>query len=183
MKVQTHWFNGVKMKDEDGQDLTLHLIEEIEERASKCKQEDESKNLTSVPYFDIAFESIFPDLEDQEGSKIGNVSSRFHLLKDLFGLKSLRTLHDLKNQSFFTLNGVFPELNRKVTAVEAKEADYLAYVSYSKNYVLNEPSRIICDRDARKVSFDLTRSESTCRTTSRPTNGSSFSIGLSTELH
>ena len=150
LKMQTHWFNGAKIKEEEGEELAYNLIDNINHRVYKCKNE-ESKGLTSVPYFDIAFESIFPDLEEQLGSKVANVSSRLHLLKDLFGMKHLRTLHDIKNQSFFTLNGVVPELNRKVSASEVRTSDYLAYVSLEKKFVLKEPSRIICDRDARKV--------------------------------
>lgn len=152
IKLQTHWFNGARMLDSEGDDLAMVLIENLENRAIKHLHE-ESKQLTSVPYYDIAFESIFPDLEEQEGSKFTKVSNRLHLLKDLFGLKHLRNIHDINNQSFFTMEGVFPELNRQVTAVEAesKQTNYLAFIKQTKNYILREPSRIICDRDAKKV--------------------------------
>lgn len=150
LKMQTHWFNGVRMLDSEGEELAMKLIEALEERARDHFGED-SKQLTSVPYYDIAYESIFPDLEEQEGSKIEKVASRLHLLKDLFGLKHLRSIQDIKNQSFFTLQGVFPELNRKVAASEAKAVDYSTFVKEQRKFVLQEPSRIICDRDAKKV--------------------------------
>lgn len=152
LKMQTHWFNGVRMLDSEGDELVTSLIENIEKKLPNLETDD-PKQITTIPFYDIAYEAIFPDLEEQVGSKVAKVTNRLHVLKDLFGLKTLRSIHDIKNQSFFTTTGVFPELNRKVTALEAKKIDYLHFIRPEKKFILGEPSRIICDRDAKKVYF------------------------------
>lgn len=110
------------------------------------------EELTYVRYFDIAYEDIFPDLEQQAQSKVEFVSERLHILKDLFGYRKLGSVFDISNQSFFSLNKCFPELNRRISSKEivGKEG-YHSYLLYQGGRILQEPSRIIRETDAKLV--------------------------------
>lgn len=151
IKLRSHWFRGCRKTDSEGEDLVLQLISQIKTKVLKFENDYIPQNLTQVPNFDIAFEEIFPELENQEFSKFAHVSANLHILKDLFGFRNLKSLFDIENQSFFTLEAAFPELHRKVRKSEIK-IDYLKFSNPVKRYILDEPSRIICDRDAAKVS-------------------------------
>jgi hypothetical protein len=131
----------------------LQMISQIKHKVYKLDREMPPKNLTWIPNYDIAFEEIMPELEDQEGSKFENVTNNLHVLKDIFGFKNLHSLYDIRNQSFFTLKGIFPELIRKVRKSEIK-TNYLKYHKPVKKSILSEPSRIFCDRDAKNVNPD-----------------------------
>lgn len=107
---------------------------------------------TSIPYFDVSYEDIFPELELQEGSKFNKVTSQLHVLKDLFGFQNFRKLEDINNQSFYTLSSCFPELKPRATYTSISSFVNILGEETAVNYILEEPSRIISDSNANQVS-------------------------------
>lgn len=163
VKLKNHWFDGYRKTDKELEDQVLQMISQIKHKIYKLDEKLPPKNLTWIPNYDIAYEEIMPELEEQRGSKFKNVSNNLHKLKDIFGLRNVQSLYDIHNQSFFTLTANFPELLRKVRKSEIK-TNYLKYHKPVRKRILGEPSRILCDRDATKVRLRLTfRSEIRCR--------------------
>ncbi len=152
IKFKDYWLTGEEMNDTDKEYLCSTLEKQLAGLARTHCLDSESNSITKIPYYDIAFEEIFPELEDQVGSKINRVNKQLHTLRDIFGFKGLRAVTDITNQSFFTLNGVFPELNRQVQATDIS-GGVKDYLKAANNYILQEPSRIIRDRDALRVTF------------------------------
>ena len=50
-----------------------------------------------VPFFDIAYEEIFPELEDQQGSKLEKVNEKIAVIKELFGFHDIKRVTDIDN--------------------------------------------------------------------------------------
>ena len=141
---------GVSTRNSEGRQSAPNMAAGL--TASPSLQTAPGDELTYVRYFDIAYEDIFPDLEQQAQSKLEFVSQRLHILKDLFGYRKLGSLWDIRNQSFFTLNRCFPELNRRVSAQEiAAKRGYQSFLIYQGGRILSEPSRIIRETDAKSV--------------------------------
>ena len=141
---------GVSMRNSEGRQSAPNMAAGL--TASPSLQTAPGDELTYVRYFDIAYEDIFPDLEQQAQSKLEFVSQRLHMLKDLFGYRKLGSLWDIRNQSFFTLNRCFPELNRRVSAQEiAGKRGYQSFLIYQGGRILSEPSRIVRETDAKAV--------------------------------
>lgn len=150
IKFRDHWLTGEEMTDSDKEFLCTTLEKQLIGLARTHSQDIDSKGNTILPYFDIAFEEIFPELEERVGSKLDRVNKQLHVLRDIFSFKGLRDVRDIKNQSFFTLHGVFPELNRQMRGTDVT-GGLKQYLRVPTKYILQEPSRIIRDRDAVKV--------------------------------
>lgn len=125
---------------------------------------------TSVAIFDISFENILPELENQEGSKLRNTQKKLGLLKDMLGFVKLTSIKELSNQSMFPIEYTFQELipkrrnsltrKNKFTDFEnyqygfEDEGEYNALRPYEYE-VLTSASCIISTNSAYKLSQNL----------------------------
>lgn len=152
-KVSNYSISGEKRSNEEKYSLVESMVNKLKEIVRfKHKKVDDMK--TQVPYFDVSYEDIFPELELQKGSKFDHVSSNLHMLRDLFGFKSLRSLYDIEKYSFFPIKSCFPELLPKLnpsSVSNLRTVDNNSTTKSTVSYVLDEPSRIISDTNAYDV--------------------------------
>ena len=158
IKLQTHWLSGEALSDQEGEELVTMLEKLVATKAREANGEPlspESTLNTKLGYFDVAYEEIFPILEEREGSKLEKVDSQLHVLKDIFGFKIKKSVRELKNQSFFALSNTFPELLPQANPEEREGEGYTSYILPTTHHVLSEPSRIIADITAKEIQDHL----------------------------
>ena len=162
LKIPNFKVSKVKRNNEEREAIANILFSELMRRKGNLNSKLERKKKTdtfgentTISVFDIVFETLAPELEEQEGSKLGNADKRLELFKSVYGFKNITSIKEIENMSLFPLNFTFPELEAKVSFEEISNrrggfvADFTTYDFASE--VLQDPSRIISIESAMQI--------------------------------
>ena len=154
LKVPNYNSRRQKRNNDKREEIANNIHAMILQGSSRQKAQLEANQIpdtkgefTTISIFDIMYESLIPELEQQDGSKIGNVNKSIDLLKKAYGFKDITNVRQIENQSLFPLEFSFPELGKQISFEELQNrkgglmADYIL-PDFSRN-ILETPSKII----------------------------------------
>lgn len=162
VKIPNFGLTGKKRNNDEREGIANLIFSEMMRKKGQYESEMVRKGVidtygvnTSISTFDILYENILPELEEQEGSKIQNVDKKLDTLKRVFGYTEIKSVKNIANQCLFSLDFTFPEIGKQVSMEEIANRrggflhDYLL-LDQSKE-IFNAPSKILSIDSALKV--------------------------------
>lgn len=156
-----------RKRNNDGREGVANMIfSEMMRKKGRFEAEIERKNLkieegkdTTISVFDIIYENILPELEEQEGSKIENVDKKIQVLKSIFGYSEIKSVKNIYNQCMFPLEFTFPELGKQISfeEISQRRGGYLqdyTLIDHTKD-CFNVPSKILSIEAGNRIKEDL----------------------------
>lgn len=157
LKIPSFDLMAKKRNNDQREGIANQIFSELMRKKGHFEAEIERKGLeypkgelTTISTFDIIYENIFPELEEQEGSKIDNVDKHILDLKKIFGYTQIKSVKNINNQCLFPLEFTFPELGKQIEMEEliSRKGGFL------KDYTLLDHTEGVFDIPSKILSLE-----------------------------